>query len=109
MSGDNRKLVRSYSHWSRRTIKRLEQFCRNCSYLYRFNCITTVYIDMNCIGIVFGNRFKCLQTLVGWVIYSISFVITVKFVRLICNLNKLQLERKFTIIILVLNFVVMSI
>jgi len=47
-------------------MNRMQLFCRNCSYVYRFNCISTVYMEVNCIGIVFGNRGTYLQHLVGW-------------------------------------------
>jgi hypothetical protein len=47
------------------TINRLELFCRTCSYLYRFNCIGTLYMEMNFIGIVLVTDDTYLQTLVG--------------------------------------------
>jgi len=56
-------------------INRMELFCRNCSYLYRFNCISIVYMEMNCVGIVFGNKCTYLQSLVGWCFGIISYVL----------------------------------
>ena len=84
------------SHWTndhsdsqwRSTVNRLELFCRNCSYLKRFNCVRTVYIKMHCIGIVFGDSCTYLQNLVGWVWYHCICCYTGSCVRLNCILNK---------------------
>ena len=65
---------RSDSHW-RSAINRMELFCRNCSYRYRFNCISTVYMEMNFIGIVFGDRCTYLQNLVRWGVYIKLYVV----------------------------------
>ena len=70
----------SDSHW-RSAINRIELFCRNCSYRYRFNCISTVYMGMNCTGIVFGNRYTYLQSFVYWGFRS-SFML---LYRLVCE------------------------
>ena len=80
----------SDSHW-RSTVKRMELFCTNCSYLCRFNCTSTVYMEMNCAGTVFGNRCAYLQDLVGWGFWIVfCTVIRVKSVRLKCNSNKFR-------------------
>ena len=97
----------SDSHW-RITINRLELFCRTWSYLHRFNCISTVYKEMNYTGIVFGNWWYIFTEFGRLGFYIISFLITVKFVRLVCNLNKLQAMRRLTVIILAFIFVVTS-
>jgi len=70
----------SDSRW-RSAINRMELFCRNCSYRYRFNCIITVYMGMNCAGIVFGNRCTYLQSFVSWGFRS-SFML---LYRLVCE------------------------
>jgi len=62
-------------------------------------------MEMNCIGIVFGNRCTYLQSLVGWDFISQSMLLY----RLVCE-SELYFEqdsgtRKFNVIILVLIFI----
>jgi len=51
----------------------MQLFCTNRSYLYRFNCISNVYMEMNFIGIVY--RCTYLQNLVGWGFGSSSILL----------------------------------
>ena len=64
---------RPFNSQCRSTVKGMQLFCTNRSYLYRFNCISTVYMEMNCIGIVY--RCTCLHNLVRWVVGSSSILL----------------------------------
>jgi len=93
----------SDSH-SRSAINRTELFCRNCSKLYRFNCISTVYTEMNFIRNVFSDRCTYLQHLVPWGFISQSMLLY----RLVCETEfyckKTSDSENFTVIILALFF-----
>ena len=47
------------------------------SSLCSFNYTSTVYMEMNCAGTVFGNRCTYLQNLVGWGFGSSSVLLNV--------------------------------
>jgi hypothetical protein len=66
-------------------------------------------MEMNCIGIVFGNRWYIFIEIGGLGFgIAVCVVITVKCVRLNSTLNKIPVVRNFTVIILYFIFILSS-